>query len=79
MAFVASGLIWLPLGASAFVRVAGRPAVEWAGTAAHFGARRANGQTEFRARVENPGPLGLSRCRATALRCASMSTRLRER
>ena len=54
MAFVASGLIWLPLGAAAFVRVAGRPAVEWAGTAAHFGARRANGQTEFRARVERP-------------------------
>ena len=58
MAFVASGLIWLPLGAAAFVRVAGRPAVEWAGTAAHFGARRANGQTEFRARVERPRPAG---------------------
>ena len=58
MAFIASGLVWLPLGAVAFVRVAGRPAVEWAGTAGHFGARRVGGQTEFRSRVEKPRPAG---------------------
>ena len=58
MAFVASGLLWAPLVAAAVVRVAGRPAVEWAGTAAHFGARKATGQVEFRARPERPRPAG---------------------
>jgi hypothetical protein len=58
MALVASGLVWVPLGAAVFVRVAGRPVVEWAGTAAHFGARKAAGQAEFRARVEKPRPAG---------------------
>jgi hypothetical protein len=58
MALVVSGVIWVPLGAAAFVRVAGRPAVEWAATAAHFGARKATGQSEFRARVERPRPAG---------------------
>jgi hypothetical protein len=57
-AFLASGLVWIPLGAAVFVRVAGRPAVEWAGTAAHFGARRAAGQAEFRVRVDKPRPAG---------------------
>jgi hypothetical protein len=57
-AFLASGLVWIPLGAAVFARVAGRPAVEWAGTAAHFGARRAAGQAEFRVRVEKPRPAG---------------------
>ena len=57
-AFVLSALIWLPLTASAVVRIAGRPAVEWAGTAAHFGARRAAGQVEFRTRAEKPRPAG---------------------
>jgi hypothetical protein len=58
MALALSGLIWAPLAASAVVRVAGRPAVEWAGTAAHFGARKAGGQSEFRARPAKPRPAG---------------------
>src|SRR5580658_9556964 len=58
MAHALSALIWAPLAASAFVRVAGRPAVEWAGTAAHFGARKAGGQSEFRARPTKPRPAG---------------------
>lgn len=58
MALAASGLVWLPLGAAVFVRVAGRPVVEWAGTAAHFAARKAVGQTQFRTRVERPRPAG---------------------
>ncbi len=57
-AFVASALAWAPLAGSAVGRVAGRPAVEWAGTAIHFGARRLAGQTQFRARVDKPRPAG---------------------
>ena len=56
--FVASGLVWAPFALSAFARVAGRPAVEWAGTAVHFGARRRSGQTQFRMRVDKPRPAG---------------------
>jgi hypothetical protein len=58
MAFSVAGLLWAPLAASAFVRVAGRPAVEWAGTAGHYGARKAAGQGEFRARPTKPRPAG---------------------
>jgi hypothetical protein len=58
MALVVSGVVWAPLATAVFVRVAGRPAVEWAATAAHFGARKATGQVEFRARVEKPRPAG---------------------
>jgi hypothetical protein len=56
--FVVSGLFWVPLAASAFVRVAGRPVVEWLGIASHFGARRAAGQCEYRARPTKPRPAG---------------------
>ena len=60
--FVLSAVLWGPLVASAFVRVGGRPVIEWAPTAAQFGGRRTTGQTEFRAPVttaptgRHPGP-----------------------
>ena len=79
MAFIASGLVWLPLGAAAFVRVAGRPAVEWAGTAAHFGARRAEARRSSAPGSKNLGRLGLWLCRVTPRRCDSMSMGLRGR
>lgn len=53
-----SALGWAPLVAAAFVWVAGRPAIEWAGTATHFWARKATGQTQFRARPTTPRPAG---------------------
>jgi hypothetical protein len=56
--FVITAVVWLPLLATAFVRVAGRPAVEWAPTAVHFWGRRQSGQTEYRARVARPRPAG---------------------
>lgn len=56
--FAVTGILWLPLVASAFVRIAGRPGIEWAGTAAHFSARRLAGQHEFRARPTRPRPAG---------------------
>jgi hypothetical protein len=56
--FVASSLAWAPFTAGAFARVAGRPAVEWAGTAVHFAARRLASQTKFMARVGKPRPAG---------------------
>jgi Putative type VII ESX secretion system translocon, EccE len=46
---VISAIVWAPLAATAFVRVGGRPAVEWAGTATQFGARKASGQDQYRA------------------------------
>src|SRR5580693_5278009 len=49
-AFLAASLVWLPLAASAVVRIAGRPAVEWAATATHFAVRKTGTQTEFRAK-----------------------------
>jgi hypothetical protein len=58
MALAVSGVVWIPLALAAFARVAGRPAVEWAGTAAHFGTRKATGQAEFRAGVDRPRPAG---------------------
>ena len=57
-AFALSGLLWAPLALAASVRVGGRPAVEWAGTAAHYGARQAAGQGQFRARPAKPRPAG---------------------
>lgn len=51
--FIVAGIVWGPLVASALVRVAGRPAVEWAGTAAHFHARTAADQLEYRS--QHPG------------------------
>ena len=54
-----TGALWAPLTAAAFVRVGGRPAIEWAGTAAHWGLRRAAGQTEYRSRhPDRPRPGG---------------------
>lgn len=58
VAFAVTALMWLPLAASAVVRVGGRPAVEWSATAVHYGARKTSGQTEFRARPTNPRPAG---------------------
>ncbi|HZT66744.1 MAG TPA: SCO6880 family protein [Acidimicrobiales bacterium] len=58
-----AGLVWAPLVAGAFVRVAGRPPVEWAATAAHYEARRLAGQTRYRSRLPSAprlaGTLGL--------------------
>lgn len=57
--FILAGIVWGPLAASALVRVAGRPAVEWAGTAAHFQARKATGQLEYRSQHPvRPRPAG---------------------
>jgi len=55
---VLSALVWLPLAGTAFVRVAGRPAVEWIGTASHYWGRRTTTQTEYRARLSPPRPSG---------------------
>jgi hypothetical protein len=57
--FAATGLLWVPLVASAFVRVGGRPVVEWATTAVHFAVRTSTGQTEYRSRLpQRPRPPG---------------------
>jgi len=47
-----------PLAAAAFVRVAGRPVVEWAAEVGLFALRRLRGQTEYVARVDRPRPAG---------------------
>jgi hypothetical protein len=56
--FVVSAFVWAPLLATAFVRVAGRPAIEWAPTAVQFWGRRRTGQTDFRASITRPRPAG---------------------
>jgi hypothetical protein len=56
--FVVSAVLWGPLLATAFVRVAGRPAIEWAPTAVQFWGRRQTGQTEYRATITRPRPAG---------------------
>jgi hypothetical protein len=56
--FVLTAVVWLPLLASAFVRVGGRPAVEWAPTAAQYWGRRQTGQTDYRAAITSPRPAG---------------------
>ncbi len=53
-----SALVWAPLLASAFVTVQGRPAIEWVPVASEFAARKATGQTEFRAKPSTPRPAG---------------------
>jgi len=54
-----TALVWAPLAATAFVRVGGRPAIEWATTAGHWGLRKAAGQTEYRSRIpQRPRPAG---------------------
>ena len=50
--------LWLGLILTAFLPWAGRPVIEAAPTAAHFGARHLAGQTEFRARPSSPRPAG---------------------
>ena len=56
--FAIAGVVWLPLGASAFVRWQGRPMIEWTPVVGHWGARAAAGQTEYRARPLAPRPAG---------------------
>ncbi|OFE16179.1 hypothetical protein BA895_20030 [Humibacillus sp. DSM 29435] len=50
--------LWGVLVALAFVRTGGRPAIEALPTSAHFGLRRATGQTKYRARPAKPRPAG---------------------
>jgi hypothetical protein len=47
--FVVSALLWAPIAATAFVRVGGRPAVEWASTAIGYTTRKTTGQDQYRA------------------------------
>jgi len=56
--FLLSAVLWAPIGASAFIRVAGRPVVEWVGVGGQYGGRKSLGQTEYRARVFPPRPAG---------------------
>lgn len=52
-------VLWGPLMASAFVRVQGRPVVEWAPVWLHWRARQAAGQVEYRGRlIDTPRPSG---------------------
>lgn len=57
--FVVSAALWVPLSATAFVRVGGRPVIEWAGTAAQHTARKTAGQDQYRADLPlRPRPAG---------------------
>ncbi len=56
--FVLGAILWAPLLATAFVRIGARPAIEWIGTAGHYGGRKASTQTEYRARVHPVRPTG---------------------
>jgi hypothetical protein len=47
-----------PLLVVAFVRVGGQPVVEWAPTVSMYVARRLGGQTEYRAKINQPRPAG---------------------
>ncbi len=54
-----SAVLWAPLAATAFVRVSGRPVIEWAGTAVQFGTRKSTGQDQYRASLPmRPRPAG---------------------
>ena len=54
-----SAVAWVPIATTAFFRVHGRPVVEWAGTTVQFGARKATGQDQYRARHPlRPRPAG---------------------
>ncbi len=44
---IVSALVWAPIAATAFIRIGGRPLVEWVGTAVQYGARRACGQHQY--------------------------------
>jgi len=54
----ATATLWISLLAAAFVPWAGRPLIETAPTAAHFLARRAQGQTRYAVRPDKPRPAG---------------------
>lgn len=58
LGFAATGAIWLPLTASAFVNYAGHPLIEWAPVVSHWALRHACGQTRYRARLGAPRPAG---------------------
>jgi hypothetical protein len=51
-------LLATPVAVSAFVQVAGRPAVEWTPTIAHWEARKRGRQDKYRANVSKPRPAG---------------------
>ncbi len=55
---VASGIVWVPLLAVAFVSWKGLALVEWVPVVGHWATRKASGQTEYRARVCAPRPAG---------------------
>lgn len=55
--FIVSSLLWAPLMLLSFVRIQGRPAVEWSGTAAQYAARSQGGQTVVEATLK-PRPAG---------------------
>jgi hypothetical protein len=59
MGLLITALFWGPLAALAFVRVGGRPVIEWTASAAGFGARKAAGQDQYRAKHPlRPRPAG---------------------
>jgi hypothetical protein len=56
---ILSAVVWAPVAATAFVRVGGRPAVEWASTAVGFGTRKGVRQDQYRATLPmRPRPAG---------------------
>ena len=56
---VLSAVLWAPLAGTAFIRVGGRPAIEWAGTALGYGTRKTAGQDQYRANHPlRPRPAG---------------------
>lgn len=54
----ATGLLWVPLLAAAFVQVQGQPAVEWTELAGVWAVRQMKGQDKFRANPGKPRPAG---------------------
>jgi len=55
---LATAPVWGLALAAAFVTVAGRPVAEWVPVYGHWAARRATGQTTYRARPLRPRPAG---------------------
>ena len=53
-----SAMVWVPLGATAFVRVGGRPLAEWVPTVTQWWGRRASGQDRYQAPVHRTRPAG---------------------
>jgi hypothetical protein len=49
MGLLISAVAWAPIASTAFLRLDGRPAVEWATTTIRFGARKLTGQDQYRA------------------------------